>query len=36
MLRVIYEVKNENINVITLYISRRERYYRGGIREDKL
>jgi hypothetical protein len=36
MLRVIYEFKNEDIYVITLYISKRERYYRGGIREDKL
>ena len=36
ILRVIYEVKNEDINVITLYISKRERYYRGGVREDKL
>ena len=36
MLRVIYEAKNEDINVITIYISKQERYYRGGIREDKL
>jgi len=36
LLRVIYEFKNEDINVITLYISKRERYYRGGVHEDKL
>ena len=36
MLRVIYEVKNKDSNVISLYISRRERYYRGGVREDTL
>jgi|GEM_PF-4895847 len=36
MLRVVYEVKNEDISVITLYISKRRRYYRGGVREDKI
>ena len=36
MLRAIYEVKDEGISVITLYISKRRRYYRGGIREDKI
>jgi len=36
MLRVIYEVKNEDINVITLYVSKQERYYRGGVRENKI
>ena len=36
MLRVIYEIENEDISVVTLYISKRKRYYRGGVREDKL
>ncbi|KAF5412970.1 MAG: hypothetical protein C5S47_00320 [Candidatus Methanogasteraceae archaeon] len=36
MLRVVYEIENGDINVITLYISKRKRYYRGGIREDKI
>jgi hypothetical protein len=36
MLRVIYEDKNEDTNVITLYISKLERYYRGGVRENKI
>ncbi len=36
MLRVVYEVRNWDISVITLYISKRRRYYRGGIREDKI
>jgi len=35
-LRVIYEIENEDICVVTLYISKRKRYYRGGVREDKL
>ncbi|MCK5109358.1 MAG: hypothetical protein KAR25_06680 [Methanosarcinales archaeon] len=36
MLRVVYEVRNWDLSVITLYISKRRRYYRGGIREDKI
>ena len=36
MLRVVYEVRNWDISVITLYISKRRRYYRGGIREGKI
>jgi hypothetical protein len=29
-------IKNKDVNVITLYISKRERYYRGGVHEDIL
>ena len=36
LLRVVYEVRNWGISVITLYISKRRGYYRGGIREDKI
>lgn len=36
MLRAIYEVKDGGISVINLHISKRRRYYRGGIREDKI
>jgi hypothetical protein len=36
MLRVIYEVENEDIKVITLYTSERKRYYKGGVREDTI
>ena len=36
MLRVVYEIKSGGINVMTLYISKRKRYHRGGIREDKI
>ena len=34
--RVIYEYENETIVVITFYISYVNRYFRGGIYEDKI
>jgi len=34
--RVIYEYENETIVVITFYISHANRYFRGGIYEDKI
>jgi hypothetical protein len=34
--RVIYEYENETIVVITFYISHVNRYFRGGIYEDKI
>ncbi len=34
--RVIYEYENETIVVITFYISHVNRYFRGGICEDKI
>jgi len=36
LLRVIYEKDEENIIVVTTYISKREKYYMGGIYEDKI
>ncbi len=34
--RVVYEYENETIIVITFYISHVDRYFRGGIYEDKI
>jgi hypothetical protein len=34
--RVVYEYENETIVVITFYISHAERYFRGGVYEDKI
>ena len=34
--RVIYEYENETVVVITFYISHVNRYFRGGIYEDKI
>ena len=34
--RVIYEHEKDNITVITFYISYADRYFRGGIYEDKI
>jgi len=34
--RVIYEYENETVVVITFYISHVDRYFKGGIYEDKI
>jgi len=36
LIRVVYEYENGIPVVITLYIARKERYFRGGIYEDKI
>ncbi|WP_411289484.1 DUF4258 domain-containing protein [Methanothrix sp.] len=34
--RVVYEYENESFVVITFYISHADRYFKGGIHEDKV
>ena len=36
LVRVVYEYEDEIPVVITLYIARKERYFRGGISEDRI
>ena len=36
LVRVVYEYENGFPVVITLYIAKKERYFRGGIYEDKI
>ncbi len=36
LVRVVYEYENGFPIVITLYIARKERYFRGGMYEDKI
>ena len=36
LIRVVYEYENDTPVVITLYIARKERYFRGGIYEDRI
>mgnify|MGYP000238679932 CR=1 FL=1 len=36
LVRIVYEYESGIPVMITLYIARRERYFRGGIREDKI
>ena len=36
IVRVVYEYENDLPVVITLYIARRKRYFKGGVYEDKI
>ena len=36
IVRIVYEYENRTIAVITLYVARKERYWKGGVYEDKI